>query len=340
MRNKANAFQSNWAENFVKSCFSIEPEYFEEKALELFRFQAKNCTIYRQYLKILNTEIETIKSLDEIPFLPISFFKSHAIKSTDFIAEKIFESSGTTGFSTSKHHIAKLKIYEESFFKAFEHFYGEAKDNCILALLPSYLERNNSSLVYMSQKLIERSKCTESGFFLNNLSELEEILNVLAARKQKTLLIGVSFGLLDFCENYTVPSFPELTIMETGGMKGRRKEMIREELHQKLSSGFHKENIHSEYGMTELLSQAYSKKNGLFEAPAWMKVLVRKQDDPFSYARIGETGAINIIDLANFYSCAFIQTDDLGKLHPEGMFEVLGRFDSAEVRGCNLLVQS
>jgi hypothetical protein len=339
MRNKAKAFRSNWVENFVKSCFSVDPKFFEKKALELFRYQAENCSIYRQYLSILNTEVEAIDTLEKIPFLPISFFKSHEVKSTEFVAEKVFESSGTTGSSSSKHLLADLKVYEESFFKTFENFYGKAEDFCILALLPSYLERNNSSLVYMSQKLIERSKCTESGFFLDNFRELQQILNKLAARKQKTLLIGVSFGLLDFCENYAVPDFPELTVMETGGMKGRRKEMIREELHQKLSLGFHKKNIHSEYGMTELLSQAYSKGNGLFESPSWMKILVRKQDDPFSYARQGETGAINVIDLANIYSCAFIQTDDLGKLHPEGSFEVLGRFDSAEVRGCNLMVQ-
>jgi len=338
MRNKANAFTENWANAFEINCFETKPSNFEKNALDLFHYQAQHCSVYHEYLKALGTQVEAIDSIEKIPFLPISFFKSHTVKSGAIDPEKVFESSGTTGNETSKHYVAKLKVYEKSFLKTFESFYGKAEENCILALLPSYLERNNSSLVYMAEKLIRKSNCEESGFFLDNYKELKIVLDKLAARKQRTLLLGVSFALLDFCEHYTLPGFPELQIMETGGMKGRRREMIREELHKTLMLGFHKKSIHSEYGMTELLSQAYSKGNGLFDTPPWMKVLIRKQDNPFSYALQGETGAINVIDLANIYSCGFIQTDDLGKLHAGGKFEVLGRFDSAEVRGCNLLV--
>ena len=327
-----------WSKQFESEVFKLDKLEFEESALRLFQFQYLSNATYRNYCELLGIKASEIKKLTQIPFLPISLFKSHELKSTAFDANIIFTSSGTTGSVSSKHFVKNLNLYEDSFFTTFEKFYGSVEDYCVLGLLPSYLERSGSSLVYMVQKMIEKSGDERSGFFLNNQKELEFALAALATEKKKTLLIGVSFGLLDFLETHEVPANPELIVMETGGMKGRRREMIREELHSKLSEGFKLEKIHSEYGMTELLSQAYSFGFGNFETPNWMRVLVRKQDDPFNYAAVGETGAINVIDLANIYSCAFIQTDDLGKLNEDGTFQVLGRFDASEVRGCNLMV--
>jgi len=271
--------------------------------------------------------------------MPISAFKSHEVKSGSWTAEIHFESSGTGDGTTSKHYLKSLALYQKSFMKAFEHFYGKLNEYTVLALLPSYLERKGSSLVFMADEFIRKSNQKESGFFLHEHTKLNTVLNKLAKKQRKVLLIGVSFGLLDFVEKHKPAANSNLIVMETGGMKGRRKEILRTELHEILMHGFSLDRIHSEYGMTELLSQAYSKGNGRFNTPKWMKVMVRKQDDPFSYAAVGRSGAINVIDLANIYSVAFIQTDDLGRLHSDGSFEVLGRFDQTAIRGCNLMVE-
>lgn len=326
------------SKSFQQKLFESEQIDFEAAALQLFKFQYHHNAIYRKYCQLIGIQKESVTSLSTIPFLPISFFKSHHLKTTYFEAEETFNSSGTSSSQTSKHFVKDIQLYEKSFEQAFEHFYGKINHYRILALLPSYLERKGSSLVYMADYLIKKSGYTESGFFLNNLSELNSTLNKLAQTNQKVLLIGVSFGLLDFVESFESIENTKLIVMETGGMKGRRKELVRKELHELLKLGFKTQSIHSEYGMTELLSQAYSKGKGKFETPPWMRISIRKQDDPFSIADTGETGGINIIDLANIYSCAFIQTDDLGRLDSKNAFEVLGRFDAAEVRGCNLLI--
>lgn len=307
-------------------------------ALELFHLHYFHNETYRRYCELIKVNPKAVKRITDIPFLPIEAFKYHRVKMGEFEAEMTFESSGTTDSVNSKHFLKKAALYEKSFNTAFNQFYGVNSEYTILALLPSYLERSNSSLVYMVEALIKNTLNKQSGFYLNDQQSLYEKLNTLAENNQKILLIGVSFALLDFVENYRPKSNPNLIIMETGGMKGRRKEIVREELHEILKSGFHQKNIHSEYGMTELLSQAYSKGNGKFYAPNWMKVMARKQDDPFSYAETGENGALNIIDLANLYSCPFIQSDDLGKVNEDGSFEVFGRYDRASVRGCNLMV--
>ncbi|GLU43551.1 acyl transferase [Allomuricauda sp. NBRC 101325] len=310
---------------------------FERTALKVFEFQYLNNAIYRIYCNHLNRNPHNVKRESQIPFLPIQFFKSRAVISTKKKPEIIFESSGTTQSTTSKHLVPDVKIYEESFLKGFEKFYGPVEDYCILALLPAYLERKGSSLVYMVDDLVKRSKHPSSGFYLNNLHELHEKLMELEQKGTKTLLIGVSFALLDLAEQFPMP-LKHTTIMETGGMKGRRKELIRAELHQILTQAFDVDFIHSEYGMTELLSQAYSKGKGVFETPPWMKLLTRDTEDPLTLLDNGKTGGINIIDLANVYSCAFIATQDLGKIHPNGTIEILGRFDNSDIRGCNLMV--
>ena len=279
-----------------------------------------------------------IKSYREIPFLPIQFFKSQDIITDGKSPEITFSSSGTTGMITSQHLVADVNLYIESFRKAFELFYGNVEDMAIVALLPSYLERSGSSLIYMVDDLIKRSNNSESGYFLYNHQDLFNTLSTLRDKGKKTVLFGVTYALLDFVENFNI-DFPELIVMETGGMKGKRKEMIREELHKILCAGFHVESIHSEYGMTELLSQGYSKGSGLFHTPPWMKILIRDTNDPLSLLDNKKTGAINVIDLANYYSCSFIATQDLGKFHQDGSFEILGRFDNSDIRGCNLLVQ-
>lgn len=316
----------------------VNSSQFEQFCLTIFKYQAEQNQVYKDYIMALGLDISTIKSSKQIPFLPISFFKSHEVKCGSFESEISFESSGTTAQIRSKHSIKNVELYIKSFSKAFEQFYGNPKEYLILALLPSYLERQNSSLVFMANHLIQQSEFAESGFFLDETEKLIDTLSQAASKKQKTILLGVSFALLDLVEQFEIPQNPNLIVMETGGMKGKRKELIREELHSILKSGFHCDSIHSEYGMTELLSQAYASKNGLFSCPPWMSVFIRKQDNPFEYAQNHEIGAINIIDLANIHSCSFIQTDDLGRMHPDGTFEVLGRFDQAEVRGCNLLV--
>jgi phenylacetate-coenzyme A ligase PaaK-like adenylate-forming protein len=275
--------------------------------------------------------------LKEIPFLPIQFFKTHKILSSQNKIENTFSSSGTTGSNTSKHYVSDIAIYEKSFQKAFNQFYDNIEDYVVLALLPSYLEREGSSLIYMVDSFIKQSKHKESGFYLNNLSELNKTLLKLESEGKQTLLIGVSFALLDLADNYTF-NLKHTIVMETGGMKGRRKELVRSELHSILKQGFGVDNIHSEYGMTELLSQAYSKGNGIFECPNWMKVFIRDPVDALSIFDFEKTGGINVIDLANVNSCAFIASQDLGKINKDGTFEIVGRFDHSDIRGCNLMV--
>jgi phenylacetate-coenzyme A ligase PaaK-like adenylate-forming protein len=319
--------------------FTIKNEAdFSDLALRIFSLQYLTNKVYRKYCDHLNVKHDQIKQIEDIPFLPIQFFKTEMVKTGAFIPELAFKSSGTGG-NRSTHFLKKRSLYEKSFHSAFAHFYGPAKDLAILALLPSYLEQGDSSLVYMCDQLIKQSTFSESGFFLNEQDRLIKSLRSLAERNVPTVLIGVAYALLDLSEKADIDQlrFKKLTIMETGGMKGRRKELIRDELHAILKTAFDQDQIHSEYGMTELLSQAYSKADGYFQCPPWMKVLIRKQEDPFKYADEGQIGGINIIDLANLYSCCFIQTDDLGRRTKSG-FEVLGRYDSAEVRGCNLLV--
>ena len=310
---------------------------FNKIALEIFQFQAENCAVYKEFITLLNINISVVKSVNEIPFLPIQFFKSHKVLATKNTIQKTFLSSGTTGNTQSKHHVTDLSIYEKSFTKGFENLYGAIENYTVLALLPSYLERDGSSLIYMANSFIKKSNKPKSGFYLNNLEELHKNLIELDKNNDKTLLIGVSFALLDLVEVYKF-DLKNTIIMETGGMKGRRKELIREELHQVLSSGFGVENIHSEYGMTELLSQAYSKGNGIFECPPWMKVLTRDTEDALTILSEGKSGGINVIDLANINSCSFIATQDSGKTYKNGTFEVLGRFDDSDIRGCNLMV--
>jgi phenylacetate-coenzyme A ligase PaaK-like adenylate-forming protein len=310
---------------------------FERIALQIFQFQAKNNLVYKEFLELLNIDVDTIIKVNQIPFLPIQFFKSHKIISSKKPVECIFLSSGTTGITQSKHFVTDVSIYEESFTKGFEHFYGNIEEYTVLALLPSYLDRDGSSLIYMANDFIKKSKKPKSGFYLNNLEELSKTLIELDSKGEKVLLIGVSFALLDLTETYSF-KLKNTIIMETGGMKGRRKELIREELHEILCKGFGISKIHSEYGMTELLSQAYSKGNSIFECPPWMKILTRDTEDALTILPEGKSGGINIIDLANINSCSFIATQDLGKTYSNGTFEVLGRFDTSDIRGCNLMV--
>jgi phenylacetate-coenzyme A ligase PaaK-like adenylate-forming protein len=323
----------------IPSIFSIRSEKeFNDTALAIFRYQAANCLPYSEFIAHLNIHPGDINEVCDIPYLPISFFKTHRIVSNTDQEEIIFSSSGTTGQVQSRHFVTDLQVYDQSFNQAFEQFYGNAADTCLLALLPSYLERDGSSLIYMVDALLKQSKHPDSGYFLHNHEELYHKLTALKNSGQRTILIGVTYALLDFLELYQL-DFPELIVMETGGMKGKRKEMVREELHSILKSGFGVSAIHSEYGMTELLSQAYSAGNGIFDCPPWMKIVLRDTNDPLTLLNADQTGGINVIDLANVNSCSFIATQDLGRLLAGGSFEVLGRFDNADIRGCNLLVQ-
>jgi phenylacetate-coenzyme A ligase PaaK-like adenylate-forming protein len=325
--------------NPIHNIFSIDSEEaFNKLTLDIFNHQAENCAVYKSYLYHLGVQPGNINHVAEIPYLPISFFKTHEVLSDQREPEIVFSSSGTTGMVQSKHLVTDVKVYEDSFNKAFEQFYGSIADTCLLALLPSYLERDGSSLIYMVDALLKQSSHPDSGYFLHNYQELYQKLQQLQAAKQKTILIGVTYALLDFLEVHAL-NFPELIVMETGGMKGKRKEMVREELHEVLKAGFGVSAIHSEYGMTELLSQAYSYGDGIFNCPAWMKIVLRDTNDPLSLIKNQQTGGINVIDLANVNSCAFIATQDLGRVFADGSFEVLGRFDHADIRGCNLLVQ-
>ena len=279
-----------------------------------------------------------MKALSDIPYLPVSFFKSHKVISGNANEARVFTSSSTGGEGESRHYVADPELYTQSFRKCFARTYGEPGNYAILALLPSYLERQGSSLIYMVDDLMKRSAHPLNGYFLYNYPELYERLTVLRSTGQKTILFGVSFALLDFVESLPF-RWPGLIVIETGGMKGRRKEIIREELHQKIKEGFGLQSVHSEYGLTELLSQAYSAGDGRYYTPPWMKVLIRDMNDPLSFNPVGKSGGINIIDLANYHSCAFLSTSDLGRIHPDGSFEVLGRFDHSDIRGCNLMVE-
>ena len=326
----------------TNSIFNIDNDRaFCKEALQVFQYQAAHNKLYSRYLNTLKIDPKAIQKVRHIPFLPIEFFKNHTIITGNDPVQHVFSSSGTTGMIQSRHSITDLRIYEESYRKAFELFYGAITGYCILALLPSYLEREGSSLVYMADDLIRRSKHPDSGFYLHNYDELLMKLRELETQKQRTLLLGITYSLLDIAERYTAHNYPKLQhtiLMETGGMKGKRKEMIREELHGILCSSFGVQAIHSEYGMTELLSQAYSKGNGRFLCPPWMRVLIRDTNDPFTLLANQQTGGINVIDLANVNSCSFIATQDLGKTFDDGTFEVLGRFDASDIRGCNLLM--
>jgi phenylacetate-coenzyme A ligase PaaK-like adenylate-forming protein len=321
-----------------KTIFNIQNEQeFNKVALTIFKHQFKNNKVYRSFCDLLYVHPSSVSKIEEIPFLPIQFFKTREVVSSKEKTEEIFTSSGTTGSVTSKHFVTNINLYKASYLKGFAHFYGNIETYVVLALLPNYLERKGSSLVFMVDDLIRKSKNKESGFYLNNIEELAKKLIELEKKGQKTLLIGVSFALLDLIEKQNF-NLKNTIIMETGGMKGRRKELIREELHQLLKAGFSVEEIHSEYGMTELLSQAYSKGNGIFKTPPWMSVLTRDTEDALTIQNAGTTGGINVIDLANYNSCSFIATQDLGKVHKNQTFEIIGRFDASDIRGCNLMV--
>jgi phenylacetate-coenzyme A ligase PaaK-like adenylate-forming protein len=321
-----------------KNMFNIQSqEDFAKVTIEVFKHQFKNNSVYRSFCDLLYMHPSDVSKIEEIPFLPIQFFKSRKVLSSLEEVQETFTSSGTTGSITSKHFVTDIKFYKESYLKGFAHFYGNIEDYVVLALLPNYLERESSSLVFMVDDFIIKSKNIESGFYLNNIDELAKKLINLDEIGQKVLLMGVSFALLDLIEKHQF-KLKNTIIMETGGMKGRRKELIRNELHQLLQSGFGVDEIHSEYGMTELLSQGYSKGSGVFETPPWMKVLTRDTEDALTILPLGKAGGINVIDLANYNSCSFIATQDLGKVHKNETFEILGRFDTSDIRGCNLMV--
>jgi phenylacetate-coenzyme A ligase PaaK-like adenylate-forming protein len=339
--------------------FNISTESeFNEAAINIFRYQYSNNEIYSKYVNLIGIDADKIKLYRDIPFLPIEFYKTQKILAVDSRQSTdnytTFISSGTTGSDRSRHYVADINLYEHSLSKCFENFYGNIEDYCFLGLLPSYEERRDSSLIYMVNRFIEKSKYEESGFYLNNFRKLEEIIqnSKLKTQNSKLIIIGLSYALLDFIEflksaNLQISNSPNLIVMETGGMKGRRKEMVKEELHSILCKAFGVESIHSEYGMTELLSQAYSTGKGIYNCPKWMKVLTRDINDPLTLhtpipSREGNkgsvTGGINIIDLANVYSCSFIMTNDLGRIYPDNSFEIMGRFDFSDLRGCNMMI--
>ena len=310
---------------------------FKTCALQVFRHQFKNNAIYRSFCDLLYIHSSDVKKVEEIPFLPIQFFKSHAVLSSTQAVKETFTSSGTTGSSVSKHMVTDLSWYTKSYTKGFEHFYGPIEEYTVLGLLPNYLERDGSSLIYMVDDFIKKSNKPASGFYLNNLTELSKTLIALDKKGEKVLLIGVTFALLDLIERQQF-KLQNTIIMETGGMKGRRKEIIRNELHEILCAGFGVSKIYSEYGMTELLSQGYSSGDGVFDCPPWMKILARDTEDALTMVGTNKTGGLNVIDLANYNSCSFIATQDLGKVDNNSSFEVLGRFDHSDIRGCNLMV--
>lgn len=326
------------AADLIQQVFRLQnKDGFEPLALDIFRFQYLVNPVYQSYCDVLKINVNAVSRISGIPFLPVSFFKTHNVTTSVYsITETFFESSGTTGMQASRHQVPDITIYEQSFRQTFEQFYGPVQDYCIIGLLPSYLERQRSSLVYMVNDLIERSGHSKSGFYLYEFERLSDTIAALETAGQKTILFGVTYALLDFAEIYPMP-LRHTVIIETGGMKGRKKELLREEVHGPLKKSFSLNGIQSEYGMTELLSQAYAFENGRFRTPPWMRILIREEDDPFAVSQHAKTGGINIIDLANIWSCAFIATEDVGRLHQDGSFEVLGRLDNAEIRGCSLL---
>lgn len=321
----------------ILSCISRRETPDLALLLDIYRFQAAKVPVYRRYHKLRRIDPQQVNSLQAIPFLPVSFFKTHPVLASGFTEQLVFTSSGTTGQITSQHRVADVSLYEQSFLAAFDLFYGPVTDYVVLALLPSYLERGGSSLVYMADRLIRESNNPESGFYLHDYAALAAKLRRLHDAGEKVLLLGVTYALLDLAEQFPQP-LPNLVMMETGGMKGKRREMIREELHEILMRAFQLPAIHSEYGMTELFSQAYSKGDGLFFCPPWMQIHIRDANDPFSYLPHGRTGGVNLVDCANLYSCSFIEVADLGRQRADGGFEILGRFDHSDLRGCNLLI--
>lgn len=322
----------------IETIFDINSNLeFNEKALKIFHWQAKNIPVYKEYIASLELNPENINTIEKIPFLPIQFFKSREVIEKGKTAEVIFKSSGTSETGRSQHFVADLNLYQQSFMQGFDLAYGNIHNTCVIALLPNYLEQGDSSLIYMIGSLIEQSGHSKSGFYLNDKNELLTTLSELKKSNTKILLIGVTYALLDFIEQQKI-DFENLIIMETGGMKGRRKEIVREELHALLCEGFGVSKIHSEYGMTELLSQAYSNGEGIFKTPPWMKILTREISDPLSLCKENKTGGVNVIDLANISSCCFIGTQDLGKTLGDNQFEIIGRFDNSDTRGCNLMI--
>lgn len=311
---------------------------FHTAALETFRFQYLHNPVYNEYVNLLGVAADGVSHPEQIPFLPVSFFKTHHVYAGSRDPEITFLSSGTTTAAPSRHPVASLEGYEESFTRGFEQFYGNPQDWCFLCLLPGYLERPDSSLIYMAKRLIQTSRYPESGFYLRNLGELADRLQQCIQQRIPTLLLGVSYALLDLAEQHPA-NLEQVIVMETGGMKGERPELSKSELHGLLKQAFQVSQIHSEYGMTELLSQAWSDGDGKFRTPPWMEILIRDPYDPFTFNPSGASGGINIIDLANRYSCSFIQTDDLGRKNPDGSFEVLGRLPNSDIRGCNLLLE-
>lgn len=318
--------------------FHADQASFEATALSVFRYQYQHTQLYRDFCDRMHRTPDTVAALADIPFLPVQFFKSHTVSDSQYPAVKTFESSTTTGTTPSRHHVVDLALYEQSYLRAFELFYGDPSQYCILSLLPSYLERGTSSLLYMADDLMRRSGDPLSGFIDKDFAELNRRIAIAGNSNKKLLLLGVTYALLDFAEAYPQP-LGDTIIMETGGMKGRREEMTRAEIHRVLTTAFGVRCIHSEYGMTELLSQAYSSGEGIFRCPPWMMLLVRDPYDPLSYLPAGKTGSLNIIDLANLHSCSFLAVSDLGKVYPDGSFEVLGRLDNSEIRGCNLMYE-
>ena len=323
----------------AESIFSIDSsKSFEELAIQIFLFQSEHNSVYARYLELMKIRPERVSNIEDIPFLPVELFKTRKVLSGYRESEIVFQSSGTTGGDKSMHFVADVSLYRKSFTTCFRHFYGSPGDYCILALLPSYLDGQDSSLVYMAEHLIRKSNHPQSGFYMDDYTGLLNQIEKLEKAGQKSLLLGVSFALLDLAEQFSMP-LQHTLIMETGGMKGSREELTRQELHAILMGSFELQAIHSEYGMTELLSQAYAIKDGIFHAPPWMRILIRDPYDPLSVGHIGSSGGINIIDLANIYSCSFLATQDLGKINAEGGFEVLGRFDQSDIRGCNLMLE-
>ncbi len=333
----------DFIKNFEKDISHVHHTNFDERALALFHFQSKNNKIYKQYIDYLKIDTNRVTSIDKIPFLPIQFFKKFDIKTTDFTPQITFSSSTTTNTGPSFHHLKSVKLYQNTFLQGFNQFYGSPADYCILALLPSYLERSGSSLVYMFDLLIENTEHPLSGFYLQDTKKLIETIHLSLQNNQKTLLLGVTYALLDLIEQHQhVLLNQNFIVMETGGMKGRRQELIRPDVHNRLCKGFGVPQIHSEYGMTELLSQAYSAGKGLFKCTNTLKILIRETTDARTVfcpsGNVPRSGAINAIDLANLHSCAFVETQDLGKRYPDGTFEVLGRMDNSDIRGCNLML--
>jgi phenylacetate-coenzyme A ligase PaaK-like adenylate-forming protein len=316
--------------------FKVNTQSFSTVVHEVFNYQYENNESYHQYCSLLNADPSKVYGIEQVPFLPIEIFKTHRVICKELHVEKIFASSGTTSSQTSRHLVADLKLYEESFLRCFHKYFGDSSNYCILALLPSYLERSDSSLAYMAGKLIEKSRHPRSGSYLKNHEELHSVLLELEGQQQRTLLLGVTFALLDFTEKFPI-ELNHTIVMETGGMKGRRKEQTRQAIHEILKKQLSVNTVHSEYGMTELLSQAYYLEDGRFHCPPWMRVLIRDVNDPLQILGLNMTGAINVIDLANLDSCSFIATGDLGRSFSKNTFDVLGRMDETDIRGCNMM---